>query len=158
MLNSFLRPCSPYWSYCAEVWANNYKSNVQSLFILQKRAICNIHNAEYRDHSNPLFLLSHLLKFADLVEFQIAQTMYKAKNNQLPANIQQMFSVREEGYNLRGHTYFKSVSVPTMRRNFSICVCGVRLWISLNVELRECPNITFFIKRYKEMIFSRYRN
>ncbi len=70
---------SPYLSYCAEVWGNNYKSDVQSLFILQKRAIRSIHNAGYRDHSNPLFLQSQVLKFVDLVEFQIAQTMYKAK-------------------------------------------------------------------------------
>ncbi len=76
----------------------------------------------------------------------------------MPENIQKMFSVREESYNLRGHNYFKTVTVRTVRRNFCISVFGVRLWNNLNVELRECPNIKLFKKRYKEMIFSRYRN
>ena len=29
----------PYLTYCCEVWGNNYKTRIQSLFILQKRAI-----------------------------------------------------------------------------------------------------------------------
>ncbi len=29
----------PYLTYCCEVWGNNYKTRIQSLFIQQKRAI-----------------------------------------------------------------------------------------------------------------------
>ena len=52
---------SPYLSYCAEVWGNNYKSTLHSLFILQKRAIRTIFNAGYRDHKNSSFLQSKIL-------------------------------------------------------------------------------------------------
>ncbi len=76
--------------------------------------------------------------------------MYKTKNNQLPENIQKMFSVREGSYNLRGHNYFKTVTVCTVRRNFCISVFGVN---SLNVELRECPNIKLFKKSWCLCIF-----
>jgi len=51
----------------------------------------------------------HLLKFTDLVYVQTAQIMYKAKNNLLPANIQQLFFNREGRYNIRGQCNFKQL-------------------------------------------------
>ena len=37
----------PYLTYCCEVWGNNYKTRIQSLFILQKRAIRICLNTNY---------------------------------------------------------------------------------------------------------------
>ncbi len=116
---------SPYLSYCAEVWGNNYKTTLHSLFILQKKAIWTILNAGYRDHTNAVFLQLKILKFADLVEFQTAQMMFRAKNNQLPGNI----------------LYIKIVRVCTTRKSFCISVWGVRLWNRLNLKLKECPSM-----------------
>ena len=87
----------PYLNYCSEVWGNTYKSSLHSIILLQKRAIRIINNAGYRDHTNILFLNSNIVKFVDLIEFNTAQIMYKARNNQLPGNIQKMFSDRERG-------------------------------------------------------------
>ena len=81
----------PYLQYCAEVWVNTYKCTIQSLSILQKRAIRIIHNTGYRDYTNVLFLQSKTLKFTDLVNFRTAQIMYKAINNLLPGNLQKLF-------------------------------------------------------------------
>lgn len=47
----------PYFSYCSEVWGNNYKTRIDSLITLQKRAIRIINKAGYRDHTNPLFII-----------------------------------------------------------------------------------------------------
>ena len=41
----------PYLTYCCEVWGNNYKTRIHSLFILQKRAI---RIGSVRCKSNPL--------------------------------------------------------------------------------------------------------
>ncbi len=49
----------PYLYYCVEVWGNTYKSNLQPLFKLQKRAIRIAHNVGYKEHMNTLFLKSH---------------------------------------------------------------------------------------------------
>ena len=46
----------PYLNYCCEVWANNYKTRIQSLFILQKRAIRICLNTNYKCHTKPFFL------------------------------------------------------------------------------------------------------
>ena len=84
--------------------------------------------------------------------------MFRAKNNQLPANILRLFTEGEGCYNLRGLFKCNCVRVRRTRRGFCFSVCGVTLWNSLNLKLKECPNIIQFKNRYKEMIFMRYRD
>lgn len=74
----------PYLSYCAEVWGNTYRSSLQPLFRLQKRAIRIIHNVNYIEHTNPLFIKARKIKLNEIIEFMTAQFMYKARNNLLP--------------------------------------------------------------------------
>ena len=142
----------PYLNYCVEVWGNTYQNSLQSLFILQKRAIRIIHNTGYLEHTNSLFLQSKVLKLIDLVEFQTAVFMFKARNNLLPGIIQKMFFEREGGYNLRGMSNFK-----TTRKSFCLSVSGVKLWNKLNYELKQCTNISQFKRMCKEIIFQRYK-
>jgi len=92
----------PYLNYCVEVWGSTYLHSLQPLVIMQKRALRIIHNVGFRDHTNSLFLQSKLLKTQDLIEYQIAVFMFKARNSLLPGNIQKMFTEREGEYNLRG--------------------------------------------------------
>ena len=109
----------PYIHYCAKIWGNTCKTSLRSLTILQKRAIRTIHKVSYLEHTNPLFIQSKLLKFTDIVSYQTAIIMYKAKNRQLPENIQNVFRNREGGYRLRGKHNFKRLN----RRTIYICVC-----------------------------------
>ncbi len=101
----------PYLTDCVEVWGNTYKTTLQPICTIQKRAIRTINNTGYRDHTNPLFIKSHMLKFMDLVKFKTAQIMYKARNNLLPKNIQGILIEREGGCNLRGDLNFKKPKV-----------------------------------------------
>ena len=147
----------PYLNYCTEVWGNTYKSSLNVLTILQKRAIRIIHNSGYRDHTNRLFANSYLLKFIDIIEYKTALIMYKARHNHLPGNIQGMFSEREGGYNLRGELNLKTRVARTTLKTFCISVCGVKLWNSMHVEFKQCSSVNQFKKRYKECIIMRYR-
>ena len=61
----------------------------------------------YLEHTNPLFIQSILLKFTDIVSYQTSIIMYKAKNRQLPENLQHLFRNREGGYQLSGEHNFK---------------------------------------------------
>lgn len=67
-----------------EVWGNIYKSTLQMICTIQKRAIRTINNAGYREYTNQLFIKSNTLKFMDLVKLKTPQLMYKARNNLLP--------------------------------------------------------------------------
>ena len=147
----------PYLNYCCEVWGNTYKSALTGLTVLQKRAIRIIHKVNYREHTNMLFFNSKLLKFTDIIKYKTALIMYKARYNQLPENIQLMFNDREGGYSLRGGLILKTQYARTTLKSFCISVCGVKLWNSIEVEIKKCPTIHIFKRMYKRLIIMMYR-
>ena len=65
--------------------------------------------------------------------------MYKASNNMLPANVQEQFSRNEEihKYNTRNKDKFHVKSVSTNLKYMSVDVAGVKLWNSLDREIRN---------------------
>ena len=82
----------PYLTYCCEVWGNNYKTRIQSLFILQKRAIRIIClNTNYKCHTKPLFYQLRSLNVFDIIDLNSLVFMYKAFHNSLPANLLSYF-------------------------------------------------------------------
>lgn len=145
-------------SYCVEVWGNTYKSNTQTITIIQKRAIRLINNAGYRDDTNGLFFKMQAIKFQDLVEFKTAQIIYKARKKMLPKEICKLFIEREGGYNLRGKWNLKIQSARTTLRTMSISIAGVKLWNSLTEEIKESKNINQFKIKYKNLILNNYKN
>ena len=64
-----------YTSYCVEVWGSTYKTTVNAIVLLQKRAIRIINKVDYYAHTRPLFMKSQIMKFNDLVYYKIMQIM-----------------------------------------------------------------------------------
>ena len=146
----------PYLLYCVEVWGNNYKDSLESLITLQKKTIRIIHKVGYRDHTNQLFLQSRLLKFLDIVAYQTSIIMHKARYNQLPVNIQNLFCNRDAHYNLRGELNFRVLTRRTTLKSFCISIIGVDTWNKLSEEMKKCTSINVFKKMYKKMVFTKY--
>ena len=73
----------PYLNYCAEVWANTYKSGLKNIVVIQKRAIRLICNVCSRTHTNDLFKKLNILKFTDLVEYKCGIIMFNAYSGKL---------------------------------------------------------------------------
>uniref|UniRef100_A0A8C6KCG5 Reverse transcriptase domain-containing protein n=1 Tax=Nothobranchius furzeri TaxID=105023 RepID=A0A8C6KCG5_NOTFU len=91
----------PHLTYCVEIWGATYKNYTQPVFILQKRALRIINYSGCRDPSNPLFIKYKLLKFHDLKDRKIIQTMYEVNLSTLPTNIQGIFEKRTSNYMLK---------------------------------------------------------
>ena len=70
--------------------------------------------------------------------------MYKAANNLLPINIKNFFKGRDGGYQLRGSNNFKVIKIRTNRERCE--------------ELKHCSNIKHFKIKYKEHVFTQYRD
>ena len=64
-------------SYCCEIWGNTYKTRIQPLYIIQKRAMRICNHLEYRSHSKLAFFKLKSLTIADLVKFKSMVLMYK---------------------------------------------------------------------------------
>ncbi|KAK0140685.1 hypothetical protein N1851_022323 [Merluccius polli] len=84
--------------------------------------------------------------------------MYKAKNKQLPGNIQRLFTEREGGYNLRGELNMKQHYARTNIKSMCISICGVVLWNGLEEKIKQSINVIEFKKMYKKYIFTRHEH
>ena len=97
----------PYLTYCCEVWGNNYKTRIQSLFILQRRAIIICLNTNYKCHTKPLFYQLRSLNVFDIIYLNSLVFMYKAFHNLLPTNLLSYF----KKVNLTFHSPFLTISL-----------------------------------------------
>ena len=98
----YLLYCSliiPYMTYCVEIWGNTYRTNLNPIFILQKRVIRTIKKVDYYEPTNPLFINLFTLKFWDIVDLQTLLILYKAHNNLLPTCLQSLFEIKENKQN-----------------------------------------------------------
>ena len=147
----------PYLCYCLEVWGNTYKSNLQPLYIIQKRALRIVHKSDPRAHTNDLFLKSRAIKLFDLVAFKTAQFMYRVSNKSLPANISEMFTERGTTVlRLRWENNFRLPIIKTTRKSMCLSVTGVKIWNSLPKVVKQSINIMQFKKRLKSCILDEY--
>uniref|UniRef100_A0A3Q3ITX2 Reverse transcriptase domain-containing protein n=1 Tax=Monopterus albus TaxID=43700 RepID=A0A3Q3ITX2_MONAL len=132
----------PYLEYGVENWGNTYKSSLQPLYILQKRAIRIVHKMGYRDHTNGAFIQSKLLNFFDLVGYKTAVFMYKARNNLLPGGIKKLFHKKGRGIQFKGSVKFKNSCYTYNQKKFCISISGVKLWNSLSVDIKIVIELT----------------
>ena len=148
----------PYMSYCLEVWGNTYKTTLEPLSIMQKKAMRIVNNVGYYEHTNDLFLKSQTLKFMDLAQFKTAQIIYKAKNKLLPKNIQKWFKERDSRYNLRRRGNLRQTGARIDLKSMCVSVKGVCMWNDLPENMKECLHIKQFKKHLKRFLIDKYHN
>ena len=88
-------------SYGILVWGNATQSALRQTTLLQKRAIRLINNAKYNSHTDPLFRSSHILKLANLVEYQAAFFAFDLNTKKLPISFNDIFTFNRDLPNTR---------------------------------------------------------
>ena len=73
-----------YLSYCCEVWGTTYKSNLNGIYLVQKKAVRAICKAPKLESTTPLFVKLRLLKLEDIVKFKCCLIMLSAYRLELP--------------------------------------------------------------------------
>ena len=140
---------TPHMQYCAEVWGHSYKGTLEPLVKLQKKALRIIYRVPYQAHTNDLFIKARFLKLHDIIKYNTLQLLFAASNNVLPTNIQNLFLLRDETLNLRGSIIYKQKLVHSTLRGHSLSIVGVKLWNSLNVEIKLSTNLKVFKHKIK---------
>ena len=82
----------PYISYCNIIWGNCGITKLNSIFLLQKKAVRICTNSSYITHTNPLFHKLNVLKISDINILQTGTFMFKYINNLLPEVFSNLFS------------------------------------------------------------------
>ena len=145
----------PYLTYCCEVWGNNYNTRIQSLFILQKRAIRICLNTNYKCHSKPLFYQLRSLNVFDIIDLNSLVFMYKAFHNLLPTHLLSYFKkvYGSHNHNTRNNTLsFKVRFRITSKKALSICIKGCKMWNALSPDIKSSRNANAFKKMLKSSL------
>ena len=94
----------PYMTYCIEVWGCASQTQLNCLFLLQKKIIRIMSFSHYLAHTNPLFLSMEVLPLMKIFMYKVELIMYKYSNNLLPECISLLYlrndSIHE--HNTRG--------------------------------------------------------
>ena len=143
-------------TYCVEVWGNTYRTYIDPIVKLQKRAIRIINKVSYCDTTNELFIESCTLKFIDIVYLKTLEILFRVKNKSLPNCIQHFFKLRETNYDLRRLCVFEVCYVRTNVKYRCVSFLGAKLWNKLSDELKMCRSLLSFKKTLKCKIIKDY--
>ena len=75
---------SPYISYCNIVWGGTYSSRLNSIRVLQNRAIRIISGNDQSLHTPQLYYKTNCLNLFDIHKFQVGLSMHSWSTNKLP--------------------------------------------------------------------------
>ena len=148
----------PYLCYCNLASAGTYKSNLQRIVTLQKRALRIVSNSTYIAHTGPIFKELKLLKFHDIHSFQLGTFMFSFENSTLPFKFNNFFLLNSQihNYNTRNAQSFRLPLCRTNTRKFSIYFQGPNFYNSLNSDITSSPSSASFKRKLKEFLLSRY--
>ena len=149
----------PHSNYCVLCW----KSQTNRIHLLQKRAIRNINNANYRAHSEPIFKSLNVLKIDDIYYLSILKFYSKLINNNLPHyfdSFKPQFANGVLHYNLRK----PSMQLPINKHEFPRQSLRYKLITTLNemsaeaMELAKNYTQKRFVDLVRNNIANGYRN
>jgi hypothetical protein len=141
--------------YCTNIVSITSQTNINKIFLIQKKAIRVITNSVYNAHTNPLFQQLRILPFPNLIRFRKLQFMHSVYNNYCSESFSTIWIKNEHRrieHNLRNANDFL---LPHLRiellRKFP-AYSFAHVWNSIG-DLKFQPNpITFRISLEEEML------
>ena len=150
----------PHLSYCNIVWGNAHPSNVNQLFLQQKKIVRIITHSNILAHTPPLFSMLNILNIFDIHRHQCAVFIFKFINKQLPDNFKNFFILSQSihSHNTRSSQHLFSVSINCDLFKRSIVCCGVNFWNSLSNSIRNIKSLNSFSSELINHLMSKYNH
>ena len=144
----------PYLIYCISVWGSTYSSNLNRIFLLQKKVIRIMSRSSYLARTDPLFKQLKILKLHNLYLFQVGKFMFLFKKGLLPDVFNDMFPLTNQvhSYITRNSNAFYRFSCRTNMRQFAIRFQGPKFFNTLNRELQNSDKLFRFKTKLKEFL------
>ena len=137
----------PFLIYGATIWGNTYVTTLNSLIVLQKKAIRIITFPQYNDHTSPLFRDLNILKILDVIYYLNCIFMFKFHLNMLPSSFSNFFTLISSRHKDEARLASRSTfCVPSVRTNygrFNIRFKGAFLWNNLEESLKRLSLCNF---------------
>ena len=147
----------PYLTYCNLIWASTYVTNLQRIYLLQKRAVRAISRADYKASSKPLFANLKILDVFSIYSLQVSSFMYLYHNDALPIAFNQIFQTGNQihQYSTRYSTFYRPHNCRTNIKKFSILFQGPTIWNSLPSNIKNAPTFNIFKRVIKPFLRAR---
>lgn len=150
----------PHLTYCILLWGNSLPVTCK-LLSYQKRAVRAIAKTKSPyAHTRPLFHDYNLLTLKDHYKYQLGIFLYRHNNDQLPSDLVSFFQFNSchHNYPTRGKDNLLQPLTNTVFAHSHVRSNGVSFWNSLNVNVRNAPNINIFTKYLKKLLLSSHVN
>ena len=147
LINMYYNLFYPYLTYGNVLWGGTYGTHLNTIEMLQKRAIRIITGSEYLSHTEPLFLQTSILKFEDLHKYLLLLYYFKHKCDFQPSNVN--YSTRYGGEPI---LYAHRLTLT----EHSVLYSAARLWRSLSEDLKNINSYAVFKKKLKLHYLSQY--
>ena len=151
----------PYLSYCTIVWGERNNSNLDSLFITQKKIIRTCTNSIWLEHTTPLFLSLKKIKsltfiFNNLQSTCTGTTMtYFLMGSQIINSLYNpIFITIILG---RPLTFISIQLILNLLKN-TIKTQGPMIWNSVNKTIKNCRSLVSFKNSLKNIILAQYES
>ena len=146
----------PHLFYCSEIWVNTYKSNIEPINVLQRKAIRIIFGLSKYDSTKPYFSRLKTLTFPDIIKYKTATVMYQAYHKKLPSNLQKCFVLRVETstHKTRQIDNFITQYRRTCKRASCVSIVGQQLWNRLPKTVSQSKSIIAFKRNYKSLLLT----
>ena len=145
----------PFLTYCYVAWSSTYCSNVNCIYLLQKRLVRLITKAHYINLANtaPLFSQLEVPDIFSINSFSVATFMYSYHHNLLPSSFHDLFlsSNQVHQYETRLASQYRPHFCRTNIKQFSILYQGPKIWNSMPISLISSPSI-FVLKKLKNYL------
>ena len=161
--------------YAIEAWGSGFKTDLDKLLILQKRALrLMTYNDVYPTvpgpliSSVPIFVKLGILKITDIYKYQVSKFIFKCINKLAPLNFQSWFNINHTRHGHRTRLNMNIVDgnkvnnlfIPFARTtNYGLKqmkVNGPRIWNALPDNLKNLTSLHVFSRKLKIHYISEY--
>ena len=136
--------------YCNLIWNNTNKSDLNSLYVVQKRLIRLITKSEYLAHTRPLFRRTKILDLESIRKYCLGLYCYKNKDNFDHLLATHTYSTRHR-YQLR------PIRHRTSKFEKSFIYQAPILWNQIRTQINDINNfnsLQIFKRNYKKILIS----
>ena len=144
----------PYLTHCNLIWASTYVTNLQRIYLRQKRAVQAISKADYKASSKPLLANLKILDVFSIYSLQESSFMYPYHNDALPIAFTQIFQTGNQihQYSTTYSDFYRPHTCRTNINKFSILFQGPRIWNSLPNNIKNAPAFKMFKRVIKPFL------
>ena len=145
--------------FAAPIYGSAKESELNCIFLQQKRAVRLITNAKFKDHTDPIFYKLRILKLPDLLNLERIIIAHKFKHRRLPNAFPTNFLLSIDHNDLgrrgdiSGFVYRNPPTKMTIRHPINMIISS---WNSLDPYLKTIGNIKDFKKTFTDSVIESY--